>query len=52
VTWPVGQRVALAGRVESERSGFVTVRWDDGSRSIVWGPDLERRDDREPPERV
>lgn len=35
-----GERVAVAGTVEFERAGFVTVRWDNGSRSTVRALDL------------
>lgn len=35
-----GDRVALCGTVSYERSGFVLVRWDDGSSSLIWGADL------------
>ena len=31
-----------SGTVDYERSGFVTVRWDDGTRSTVWGADVTR----------
>jgi hypothetical protein len=35
-----GDRVALYGNVSYERGGFVLVRWDDGTTSLVWGADL------------
>jgi hypothetical protein len=35
-----GDRVALCGSVSYERGGFVLVRWDDGTSSLVWGVDL------------
>ena len=35
-----GDRVALCGNVSYERGGFVLVRWDDGTTSLVWGADL------------
>jgi hypothetical protein len=41
--WRTGDRVTLtlAGTVAHDRSGFVTVRWDDREPSTVWGADLE-----------
>lgn len=35
-----GDRVALVGTVRYDRAGFVTVRWDDKTESVVWGADL------------
>ena len=35
-----GDRVALCGNVSYARGGFVLVRWDDGTTSLVWGADL------------
>jgi hypothetical protein len=32
------------GTVSYERSGFVLVRWDGGSESLVWGADLTREE--------
>jgi hypothetical protein len=37
-----GDRVTLTGTVAYERSGFVFVRWDGGSESLVWGAELVR----------
>jgi hypothetical protein len=31
-----GDRISIAGRVLSERSGFVTLELDDGSRIVAW----------------
>jgi hypothetical protein len=37
-----GDRVVLErhGRVDSVRSGFASVRWDDGSASCEWASEL------------
>jgi hypothetical protein len=37
-----GARVTLSGTVSYERSGFVLVRWDDGTVSLVWAAYLRR----------
>ena len=39
-----GDRVRLAGTVAYERNGFVTVTWDNGTRSTVWRADLSECD--------
>jgi hypothetical protein len=35
-----GQTVALVGVVRFERNGFVTVRWPDGTETVLWAADL------------
>lgn len=31
----------VCGRVSFVRSGFATVRWDDGSETVEWAAELE-----------
>ena len=35
-----GEKVILQGTVLSERSGFVRVRWENGSVTYEWAPDV------------
>jgi hypothetical protein len=45
--WNTGDRVTLTlhGTVAHDRSGFVTVNWDERQPSIEWGADLKAEND-------
>jgi hypothetical protein len=46
--WNTGDRVTLTlhGTVAHDRSGFVTVTWDERQPTIEWGADLEPEEDK------